>query len=124
MPDLRDLSVRRFSEDEYAALKAKAASEGKSLEQWARETLIRAAQEPTVRQRYTLAANTGPAYVEIRRTEDSLSDPRPFLRLLDEQQRSAFEQALQFVKRNGPGDREAAYAALARGFENVRESLI
>lgn len=120
-----DLSIRGFSEDEYASLKHKAGEVGaKSLEGWARATLIAAAQEPTVIPRYTLRANTGPVYVEIRRTEDSLNDPRPFLAHLDEYQRASFEQALQFVKRNGPGDREAAVAALSRGFENVRESLV
>lgn len=116
------ISVRGFSDDEYTLLKRAAGAKG--LEPWAREVLLRAAQPPEVRATYTLRANTGPVYVEIRRTEDSLSDPRPFLRALDEHQRSAFEQALQFVKRNDPGDREAAIIALGRGFENVRESLI
>lgn len=71
---------------------------------------------------YILRANTGPVYVEIRRTEDSLSDPRPFLNGLDETQRTAFEQAIQHAKQaNG---QEAVLVALRQGFENVSEKEI
>lgn len=117
----KDVSLRGFSDDEHASLKLKAAESGKSLEAWGKETLIKAAQAPTVKQRYILQANTGPAFVEIRRTEDSISDPRPFYSLLSVDQRIAFDMAIVLVKRNEPGDREAAYAALAKVFENVRE---
>ena len=121
---MTDILIRNVPPEKADALTRLAQAAGKDRQEWLLEKLIELAEGPIVYHRYILSANTGPTYVEIRRTEDSLNDPRPFLRNLNEEQRAAFEQALIFVKRNGPGDREAAIAALSRGFENVRESLI
>lgn len=117
-----DLSIRGFTPEQYAALKAKAGAAGaRSLESWARDALLEKLSAPVIRETYKLTASSGPVYFEVRRTPESLSSVRPFLSLLNEEQRAAVEQALTFIKRNGPGDREAAIAALGRGFENVQE---
>src|SRR5690348_13856916 len=53
-----DMSIRGFSEDDYAALKAQASAAGKGLETWARETLLNTLKTPVVKKRYAYRVYT------------------------------------------------------------------
>lgn len=118
-----DMSIRRFSEDEYAMLKAAAAAADKSLEAWARDVLLRAAAEPLIKERYAIRfyADEGAAKGIIRRLGD---DPRATgggCSDMDAEQFDAYHKAQDLVRRNGPGDREEAIWTLKNHFNNVFE---
>jgi hypothetical protein len=60
----------------------------------------------------------------IRRVDNDMSDPREAQTNLSELQKIAYQEALEFVKRNDVGDRESAIAALGREFETVFETVM
>jgi hypothetical protein len=119
-----DISIRNISAEIYAALKEKAAADGKGLETWLRERLIMLAAQPVVKAHYVLKAyGPGAAYAQIRRREGDESVGGS-ANNLSQAQMNALKKAEDYVQRNQPGDREEAYNLLARHFETVFETLI
>lgn len=117
-----DISLRKFSEEEYAAIKAHAAATDQSMEGWAKALILQAIQAPVVKSRYVLKAY-GPdaAHVQIRRDEDTIGGGASNL---SEEQMRAYKLAQEFAKRNQPGDREQAHDLLSRSFETVFETVM
>lgn len=116
------LTIRKFSDDEYQALKAKADSAGMPLEVYAYEHLKMLIRQPTVQMRYILRAfNPDASCAMIRRVEDSMGHD---IKNATPEQQHYFSLALEFVKRNGPGDREEAMKALFKAFEHVFETVM
>jgi hypothetical protein len=117
-----DISLRKFTEEEYAAIKAHAAASDLSMEGWAKALILQAIQSPVVKARYVLKAyGPGPAQAQIRRVEDTIGGGASNL---SEEQMQAYRQAKEFAKRNEPGDREAAHHLLAMNFETVFETVM
>lgn len=120
-----DVLIRRVSQDVVDALDEKARAAGKDRQTWLLELLEQIAAQPVVKSRYIVKAfGPGASYAFIRRVDNTISDPREGQTNLTQAQRIAYEQALEYVKRNGPGDREEAHSLLSRHFETVFETLM
>ena len=118
-----DLVIRDFTQDELDALKKLAAP--RSVQAWGKELLQSTIRAPVVHHRFILKAfGPGGAYVIIRRVDDQMSDPREGLKSLSEGQKHAYYEALEYVKRNAPGDREEAIASLREQFATVFETMM
>jgi len=93
-------------------------------QEWLRQHFAQLVQLPIVKVSYTLRF-FGPqdeVYGYIKRSPDGKIgfQIRP-VALLTNEQRSAFRQAGESVRRNDPGDREKAFKALSGAFEEVYE---
>ena len=120
-----DLSIRNFSSEEYAAIKQKASQAEQSMEGWVKSLILQALKEPVVESRYILRAfGPGSTMAFIRRTPDGISDPREGQTNLSDVQQIAYQKALEYIKRNGPMDREQAIKALSDAFETVFETVM
>jgi hypothetical protein len=118
-----DLVIRDFAQEELDAMKRLASPQ--SLQGWGKALLLEKLQEPVIEVRYILKAfGPGPTMAFIRRVDNDLSDPREGQTNLSEAQKIAYQKALEFVKRNGPGDRESAISALKQEFETVFETVM
>ena len=116
---MADMIIRNLPDEAHAALKEKAALNGKSLEAWLREQLVLLSALPTIRERYNLkAVGENGAFATLRR-ERKDEDVRSSSGNLSQPQFTAFKQAREYVRRNGPGDYEKAYALLAQHFDEV-----
>lgn len=116
---MTDIIIRNLADDTHAALKEKAALNGKSLEAWLREQLALLAGQPTIRQRYSLkAVSENGAFALIKRERDG-EDIRRDFNNVSQTQYDAFRRACDYAQRNGLGDYEKAYALLAQHFDEV-----
>lgn len=114
-----DLLIRNVSDDIHAALREKAASDGKTLEGWLREQMIHLAAMPTIKTRYSFKA-FGPegAYATIERRSADGHVQRG-AKNCSEAQFNAFQKAAEYAQRNELGDYEAAYKLLLQNFDEV-----
>ena len=120
---MKDVLIRDVPDEIVAALSEKARAANMDRQDWLRDLLKEVASEPLIKSRYILKAfGPGAAFVVIRRVEDSMSHDGE--RGLPEEQKQALYLAIEFVKRNGPGDRESAIAQLKSKFEHVFETVI
>ena len=116
---MADISIRNVPDAIYAALKEQASLEGKGLETWLREQLTVFVSKPVIKRHYKLRATSedGALAAIIRRDETvHLSTSH-----CSHQQQQICEKAVDYVKRNEPGDREQAIALLRSAFEEVFE---
>ena len=119
-----DLLVRDVPTDIADALTERARAAGMDRQEWLRQHFAQLVQLPIVKVSYTLRF-FGPqdeVYGYIKRSPDGKIgfQLRPVAPLTNEQ-RSAFRQAGESVRRNDPGDREKAFKALSGAFEEVYE---
>lgn len=113
-----DISIRNVSDEVYAALKEKAASDGKSMEAWIRERLTMLSAQPTIRKRYTFKAfGENGARVTIKRLDDGYVQRGTSG--CSQEQFDAFQKAALMAQRNELGDYEAAYKLLLQNFDEV-----
>ena len=118
-----DLVIRNFEQEELDAMKQIASPQ--SMQVWGKALLQDAIKAPVVQSRYILKGfGPGPTMAFIRRVDNEMSDPREGQTNLSPTQQIAYLQALEFVKRNGAGDRESAISALKGEFEMVFETLM
>lgn len=117
-----DMSIRGFSEDDYAALKAQASGAGKGLETWARETLLNTLKAPMIKQRYAYRAYaTGGGHGKISRHDDGPNGTSATFDHFNRKESEVFRRAEDLIRRNEAGDRERAVALLLQTFEDVVE---
>ncbi|HEX3643645.1 MAG TPA: hypothetical protein VHV10_20340, partial [Ktedonobacteraceae bacterium] len=120
--ELRKLTVRGLNPETLATLKVLAARAGQPLEAFVRETLEAIAVQPVAMQHYVLRAwSTSPALVGvvIRRAEEgAYPGATPGL---SQEQKAAYDAAVECIERNDPGDREKAIGLLAQQFEDCYE---
>ncbi|HEX6552301.1 MAG TPA: hypothetical protein VF026_06035 [Ktedonobacteraceae bacterium] len=119
-----DLLVRDVPSEVADALSERARAAGMDRQEWLRQHFAQLVQLPVVKVSYTLRF-FGPqdeVYGFIKRSPDGKIglQLRP-VALLTLEQRSAFRQAGELVRRNNPGDREKAFKALSVAFEEVYE---
>ena len=119
-----DLLVRDVPSEVADALSERARAAGMDRQEWLRQHFAQLVQLPVVKVSYTLRF-FGPqdeVYGYIKRSPDGKIglQLRP-VALLTHEQRSAFRQAGESVRRNDPGDREKAFKALSAAFEEVYE---
>lgn len=117
-----DMSIRGFSEDDYAALKSQASAAGKGLETWARETLLNTLKAPVVKARYAYrvyAASGG--HGKITRHSSHVNGTSATFSNFNQEEAAAMKRAEDLVRRNEPGDREKAVSLLQQTFEEVME---
>ena len=119
-----DLLVRDVPIEVADALSERARAAGMDRQEWLRQHFAQLVQLPIVKVSYTLRF-FGPqdeVYGYIKRSPDGKIgfQLRP-VALLTNEQRSAFRQAGESVRRNDPGDREIAFKAHSGAFEEVYE---
>jgi plasmid stability protein len=116
---MADISIRNVPDAIYAALKERASLEGKGLETWLREQLTVFVSKPVIKRHYKLRATSeeGALAAIIRRDEQTVLKTAH----CSPQQQQIGEQALDWVKRNEPGDREQAIGLRRSAFEEVFE---
>lgn len=117
-----DMSIRGFSQEDYAALKGQASVAGKGLETWAREILLATLKAPVVKERYAyrvFSKNGG--YGKITRQSDAPNETSDTCRGFSEEEAKVLSRAADLMRRNEPGDREKAVALLQSAFEEVME---
>jgi len=118
-----DLVVRDFSQEELDAMKQMAYPQ--SMQVWSKSVLLEALKSPKVEQCYMLkgfSALPDMASVVIRRLGSDISHCASVD--MTQAQQESLKLALQFVKSNGPSDRESAISALKQGFEHVFETIL
>jgi plasmid stability protein len=116
---MADISIRNVPDSIYAALKEQASLEGKGLETWLRDQLTILVSKPVIKRHYKLrATNEDGAIAAIIRRDETVHLSTAHC---SNQQQQICEQAVDFVKRNEPGDREQAIALLRSAFEEVFE---
>jgi hypothetical protein len=106
------------------ALTERARAAGMDRQEWLRQHFAQLVQLPVVKVSYTFRF-FGPqddvyGYIKRSPTGKIGLQLRP-VALLTSEQRLAFRQAGEFVRRNDPGDREKAFKALSGAFEEVYE---
>ena len=119
-----DLLVRDVPTEVADALTERAHAAGMDRQEWLRQHFAQLVQLPIVKVSYTLRF-FGPqdeVYGYIKRSPDGkIGFQLHPVALLTNEQRSAFRQAGESVRRNDPGDREKAFKALSAAFEEVYE---
>ena len=117
---MADISIRNVPDSIYMALKEQASLEGKGLETWLRDHLIVLVSKPVIKHHYKLRATSddGAIAAIIRRDDQNVHLTTAHC---STHQQHICEQAVVYVKRNGPGDREQAIALLRSAFEEVFE---
>jgi hypothetical protein len=110
----------RMDDEQYASLQAAARNAGNSLESWARDLLIAAAQAPVVRERYGYRG-MGPGLVNLKRVSNHPGGTGATGQGWDQDTADAVKRAELLVRRNEAGDRESAVALLKEHFEIVVE---
>lgn len=117
-----DKIIRNISPAGVAALEAHAAAANMTVEKFLRNYIEALPAQPIPpRQAYTLRA-LGPdkAHALIRRGRSGLEGQGATG--VTQEQADAYQRAVLLVERNGPGDREAAIAALRSVFDDVFEA--
>lgn len=119
-----DILVRDVPPEVAEALTERARAAGMDRQEWLRQHFAQLVQLPVVKVSYTFRF-FGPqddVYGYIKRSPAGKIglQLRP-VALLTQEQRLAFRQAGEFVRRNDPGDREKAFKALSGAFEEVYE---
>ena len=117
-----DMSIRGFSEEDYAALKSQASAAGKSFEAWAREILLATLKAPVVKERYAyrVYAATG-GRGKITRHSDHVNGTSATFSGFNQHEADGIKKAEDLIRRNEVGDREKAVALLQQTFEEVVE---
>ncbi len=110
----------RLDAEQYASIQAAAQNSGKSMEGWARDLLIAAAQAPVVRERYGYGA-MGPGRAQVRRYSNAPGATVTTGEGWSQETAEAMRRIKALVQRNEPGDRESAVALLKDHFEIVVE---
>ncbi len=114
-----DILIRDISEEVAARLSEKAAGEGMDRMSWLRAQLVRLAETPVIRKKYTLRAfGPGGAYAQITRRWADGTIQRG-ARNCSQEQFEAYQKAALYCERNEIGDYEQAYKLLADHFEEV-----
>jgi hypothetical protein len=119
-----DILVRDVPPEVADALTERARAAGMDRQEWLRHHFVQLVQLPLVKVSYTLRF-FGPqdeVYGYVKRSPDGKVgfQLRP-VALLTNEQRLAFRQAGESVRRNDPGDREKALKILSGAFEEVYE---
>ena len=119
-----DILIRDVPSEVADALTERARAAGMDRQEWVRQHFAQLVQLPIVKVSYTLRF-FGPqddVYGYIKRSPDGKIGLhlRP-VTLLSNEQRLAFRQAGESVRRNAPGDREKAFKVLSGAFEEVYE---
>lgn len=119
-----DMLVRDVPPEVADALTERARAAGMDRQEWLRQHFAQLVQLPIVKISYTFRF-FGPqdeVYGSIKRSPAGKIglQLRP-VALLTPEQRFAFRQAGEGVRRNDPGDREKAFKALSAAFEEVYE---
>lgn len=119
-----DILVRDVSSEVADALIERARAAGMDRQEWLRLQFAQLVQLPLVKVGYTLRF-FGPqeeVYGSLRRSPDGkVSFQLHPVQILSPEQRLAFRQAGEAVRRNDPGDREKALKLLGGAFEEVFE---
>jgi hypothetical protein len=110
----------RCSDDQYASIQAAAQNSGKSMEGWARDLLLAAAQAPVVRERYGYDA-MGPGRAQVKRYSSHANGTVTTGEGWSQDTADAMRRVKALAQRNEPGDRESAVAILKEHFEIVVE---
>lgn len=117
-----DMSLRGFSDDQYAGLKAQANAAGKGLEPWAKETLLATLKAPVIRERYAYRVySTGGGRGKVTRHSDHPNATSATFSGFNQEEADAMKRAEDLIRRNEAGDRERAVALLQQTFEDVME---
>ena len=119
-----DILVRDVPPEVAEALTERARAAGMDRQEWLRQHFTQLVQLPVVKVSYTFRF-FGPqddvyGYIKRSPTGKIGLQLRPAA-LLTQEQRLAFRQAGEGVRRNDPGDREKAFKALSGAFEEVYE---
>ncbi len=119
-----DILVRDVPSEVADALSERARAAGMDRQEWLRHHFAQLVQLPVVKASYTFRffGPQGEVYGYIKRSPDGKIgfQLRP-VTLLTNEQRLAFRQAGESVRRNDPGDREKAFKVLSGAFEEVYE---
>ena len=119
-----DILVRDVLPEVADALTERARAAGMDRQEWLRLQFAQLVQLPMVKTSYTLRF-FGPqeeVYGSLRRSPDGkISFRLQPVQTLSPEQRLAFRQAGEAVRRNDPGDREKALRILGGAFEDVFE---
>jgi hypothetical protein len=117
-----DISIRKFSDEEYAAIKEKASAAGESMEGWAKALILQAIEAPLVRERYAYRFfGPGDARGTVRRLSDDVNGVGGGFHGMTTLQVHAVRKAEDLMRRNDPGDQLKAYDLLKAQFEEVFE---
>lgn len=117
-----DMSIRGFSEEDYAALKEQARRAGKPLEGWAREILLKTLKSPIVKERYAYRVySKSGGRGKITRYENGPNGTSGTFANFGQEEAEAMRRAEDLMRRNEVGDREKAIALLQDTFEEVME---
>jgi hypothetical protein len=115
---MSDILIRNISDEVHGTLKEKAAADGKALESWLREQMIRLAAMPTIRKSYGWKAfGENGARATIKRLHDGYVQQGA--NGCSQEQYDAFQKAALLAKRNELGDYETAYKLLVQHFDEV-----
>ena len=120
-----DILIRNVPSGDIIALSEMARAAGMDRQDWLCEKLHALAAAPVIHVRYVLRATSikpRVAAIVIRRVEADMNYDAG--RGMTEEQQTAFETAVNYVKRNAAGDREAALGVLGGSFEHVIETLM
>lgn len=110
----------RLDAEQYASIQAAAQNSGKSMEGWARDLLVAAAQGPVVRERYGFGA-MGPGKAQVKRYSSQPNGTVTTGEGWSQEVADAMRRVNALVMRNEPGDRESAVALLKEHFDIVVE---
>lgn len=120
---MADILIRDIPDDIAKALTEHAQAAGQDRMTYIRAMLIQAASGPIVKKRYAIRfyndANSSRGL--IRRFGDDPRQTSYGCDVADSEAGKAVERAIDFVRRNGPGDREEATWELRNHFDHVFE---
>jgi len=121
---LPDILVRDVPFEVADALTERARAAGMDRQEWLRQHFAQLVQLPIIKVSYTFRF-FGPqdeVYGHIKRLPDEKTELQLSpVTLLTNEQRLSFRQAVEYVRRNQPGDREKAFKVLSGAFEEVYE---
>ena len=114
-----DKLIRDIPDDVMHAIEVKASEDGMRTEAWIRAQLVRLAQQPSIKKKYSFRAfgeNGAYATIERRYADGHVSRGA---KNCSQEQFEAFQKAALYVERNELGDYEAAYKLLLHHFDEV-----
>lgn len=117
-----DILIKDVPGEVMAALSQKASAAGKDRMTYIRDLLVKLASEPIITERYAYRVySESGSKGQVRRYSNHPNGTTATYQNFSESEAKTLDKAADFIRRNGPGDREKAVAMLQGTFEEVME---
>lgn len=121
---MSDLLIREVPDNVMSALAEKAVGAGMSRADYVRDRLAEIASGPIVKERYAYRIYGKAGKGIIRRLSNHPNGVGGGCSNFSEEEFEAYNKAQDYMRRNGPGDREQALKLLSDAFEEVFEVAV